>query len=301
MRKLLLAALLAGCFSSVAASCLTVPAPSKVVTSLYGWRFHPVLKKWRLHRGLDLRATMSTPLLATHDGLVQVSASGGGGNEIRILGSDGVVTRYLHLTRSLVEPGAKVTAGQEVALSGNTGHASAAPHLHLEVYLKGGSGDVNPEPLLCPTLSRKEGADSVNGFPIKACNPDGGQCGGDGALPPGTGGGGTPGAGSGQASPPGPRFDQFDDMSMAEIYTTEVAKRFSNPDWHRELAEKTAVPLLAESIQMRALGQSIRQRNAELLERIETMMAARLSRINARVSREQTDLHRATAAKAGTE
>lgn len=303
--------------SEAMASCLTIPSPSKTITSLYGWRFHPVFKRWRLHRGLDLRAAMSTPLVAAQNGVVQVASSSSGGNEIRIVGDDGTITRYLHLTRAVVEPGARVSAGQQVAISGNTGHASASPHLHFEVYRKG-SGDANPEPLLCGGATRKPGADQVNGFPIKACDPNGGKCGGDGSLPPAGGtpttpttppaGGGQSGGGttvpgtatSDQPPPPGPKVEQFDDMSTSEIFSTEVMKRFANPDWYKELSERTAVPLFIEYLHMEALGQYISFHKKMMRGRIETLLATRLARQNRIEMEQRLDRQRQAAAKSGS-
>lgn len=277
-------------------ACLQVPAPSGVVTSLYGWRFHPVLKMWRLHRGVDLRADMMTPLVAATNGTVQVAFSPSGGNELRILGTDGTVVRYLHLTRVNVDPGASVSSGQQIALSGNTGHASAAPHLHLEVYPKGGNGDINPEPLLCPSPSRKAGADQVNGFPIMACKP-----GDSGSCSPSSGTGlAAVGGGSGTgAAAPAQKLEQFDDMSTNEIFTSEVTKRFGNPDWYARLQERTAVPLVAEYLHMMALEAEIELEKHNARTRMEQLMAARLSRsskneITARLSRQ-----REATAKAG--
>lgn len=279
-----------------AAACLQTPAPSAVVTSLYGWRYHPVLKMWRLHKGVDLRASMMTPLTATQDGVVQVSFSSSGGNELRIIGTDGTVSRYLHLTRVTVDPGARVSAGQEVALSGNTGHASAAPHLHFEVYPKGANGDVNPEPLLCPAPSRKAGADQVNGFPIMACKPqDGGSC------SPSNGGGLGPVAsiptGGAAVSSPSPKLDQFDDMSSNEIYTSEVMKRFGNPDWYAKLQERTSVPLMAEYVHMQALGAALELEKYNARSRITAILAARLARINKSEMDARLDRQREAAAK----
>jgi len=285
----------------VSEACLQTPAPSGVVTSLYGWRFHPVLKMWRLHRGVDLRAEIMTPLIATQDGVTQVSFSPSGGNELRIIGTDGTVSRYLHLTRVTVEPGTRVNAGQQVALSGNTGHASAAPHLHFEVYPKSANGDVNPEPLLCPAPSRKSGADQVNGFPIMACKPgEGGSCSpsaGGGVLGPVVGG--STGAPSGSAvASPAPKLDQFDDMSTSEIYTSEVMKRFGNPDWYARLQERTAVPLVAEYVHMLALGAELELEKYNARARITEILATRLARINKKEIDIRLDRQRQTAAKA---
>lgn len=271
--------------ASASADCLTVPAPSGLVTSVYGWRFHPVYKYWRPHRGVDLRAGVGTQLVATHSGVVQVSNSASGGNEIRIVGDNGWVTRYLHLTRPLVAPGTKVSPGQAVALSGNTGHASAAPHLHLELYGSEGK-DLNPEPLMCPSPSRKPGADVSNGFPVSACNPKGGSC-SSASVPPANGGG--PVAGEGQTPPatgyqgtepasPAPSISQFDDMSVHEILSSEVIKRHGNPDWYRLESERGSIALLTEQAQMRALRLYMRYLNKESRDRIEAMLAAKVQR-----------------------
>lgn len=298
------------------AACLQVPAPSGVVTSLYGWRFHPVLKKWRLHRGVDLRADMMTPLVATHNGTAQVAFSPSGGNELRIVGSDGTVARYLHLTRVTVDPGASVSAGQQVALSGNTGHASAAPHLHFEVYPRGAKGDINPEPLLCPSPSRKPGAERVNGFPIMACKPEeGASCSpGSTELPP-VGGVATTGGGPATPNPtvpatataatasvpatPGQKSEQFDDMSTNEIFTSEVSKRFGNPDWYARLQERTAVPLMAEYLHMLALEAAIELEKRSAKTRMEALLAARLARANRQEIGARLARQREATAKAG--
>ena len=292
------------CAASVisdASACLTVPAPSKVVTSIYGWRFHPVFKTWRLHRGVDLRAEMSTSLVASHNGVVQLASSASGGNELRIVGDDGTVTRYMHLTRATVEPGARVTSGQAVAVSGNTGHASAAPHLHFEVYQSGAKSDINPEPLLCAGATRKADAGAVGGFPVQACNPDGGQCSGssDSTIPPIAGGTGPSGTGTQQAGPV-VKTDQFDDMSTAEIFATEVTKRFGNPDWYREQGERGMVPLMIEYAHMLALEQYIDFHKMMVRDRVETLLATKLARQNKREIDLRLQRQRAAAAKAGS-
>ena len=282
-----------------AAACLTVPAPSKLVTSIYGWRFHPVFKTWRLHRGVDLRAQMSTSLVASHGGIVQLASSASGGNELRIVGDDGTVSRYLHLTRATVDSGARVSAGQAVAVSGNTGHASAAPHLHFEVYPRGAKSDINPEPMFCGGVARKADAGTVAGFPVQACNPDGGQCSGsgEGTISPIADAGAI---GAGQPGAPVVKTEQFDDMSTAEIFATEVSKRFGNPDWYREQGERGTVPLLIEYLHMLALEQYLGYHKMQVKDRVETLLATRLARYNKREIGVRLQRQRQTAAKAGS-
>ena len=264
------------------AQCLATPSHYNTVTSMYGYRFHPVLKKWRLHKGIDLRAYNKTELMATHDGTVQVTNSLSGGNEIRIV-SPTMVTRYLHLTRALVSPGTQVTAGQKVALSGNTGSASAAAHLHLEVFPRNKSGDVNPYPLFCTAPTVKSGADKSKGFPILDCSPDAAQCNSTGGPPPMTAGGGSSSGGGSvnmptQDIPTGPNITAFDDMSTNEIFESEVAKRFSNPDWYRQLAEMDTRPLKVEQQHIYALRQYIKYHETKIEERIENLLAIKMAR-----------------------
>lgn len=99
------------------------------------------------HDAIDLAAAVGTPVLATEDGVVEWVQAWDGrttsgnsaqtyGNAIRIRHEDyagkSLATLYAHLDRSLVHNGQKVRAGQQIALSGNTG-ASTGPHLHFEV------------------------------------------------------------------------------------------------------------------------------------------------------------------------
>lgn len=303
MRPRIIALLAVGLMLSAGtsmAACLKVPAPSGVITSIYGWRYHPVYQKWRLHRGVDFRAAIGTSLVAANDGTVQVASSGGGGNEIRIVGK-GTVTRYLHLTRAAVDPGTTVSTGQESAISGNTGEASAAPHLHFEVYVAGKA--VDPEPLLCSGASRKDGADKVSGFPIKACDPDSGQCSSSSLPSSGSSGSSrqnsSSGSGGDTSAPPGPNISQFDDMSSAEILSTETSKRFINPDWYREQGTKTAVPLLIEYLHMEAVDLYVKLNVKQTRDRIETLMATRLARKNSNEMAQRLTRQRENAAKVG--
>jgi murein DD-endopeptidase MepM/ murein hydrolase activator NlpD len=109
-----------------------------VLSSGYGWRWG------RMHRGIDIAAPIGTPVHAAAAGVVEFSAwnSGGYGNMIDIRHPDGTVTRYAHLSRSLVRAGQQVEQGDQIALVGSTGY-STGPHLHFEVHLPN-QGTVNP-------------------------------------------------------------------------------------------------------------------------------------------------------------
>ncbi len=112
-----------------------LPADGRVVSG-YGVRYHPILKVRRMHHGLDIVVPVGTPVHATGDGVVkQAGRNVGYGNYVEIEhGDTGYTTLYAHLSKisSHIKPGRKVTRGEEIAFSGNTGRSSG-PHLHYEV------------------------------------------------------------------------------------------------------------------------------------------------------------------------
>jgi len=118
------------------------------VSSEFGMRFHPVLRIWRLHAGIDFAANCGSPVYAAAGGDVimatPVSQSGGYGNQLVIdhglqRGVD-LTTTYNHLA-SFVVTGGHVERGQLVAYSGTTG-LSTGCHLHFETRQDG--TPVNP-------------------------------------------------------------------------------------------------------------------------------------------------------------
>lgn len=103
------------------------------ISSNYGWRKDPFTGKQEIHEGLDIGVWYNTPVLATADGIVKYAASNGGyGLLIVIEHSYGYETRYAHLNKILVKKGQKISRGDRIALSGNSGRSSG-PHLHYEV------------------------------------------------------------------------------------------------------------------------------------------------------------------------
>ncbi len=114
------------------------------VTSTFGPRTSPGLEGF--HTGVDIAVPEGTPVVASADGTVVAAGEAGGyGLAVRIAHGAGVETLYGHNSALLVRPGDKVTAGQVIALSGNTGH-STGPHLHFEVLING--RPVDPMPYL---------------------------------------------------------------------------------------------------------------------------------------------------------
>lgn len=85
------------------------------------------------HTGTDFKCAVGTPIPATSDGtIVYVGDDGLGGRTVDLLRADGLLQRFGHLSRYLVQYGQFVKAGTPVGLSGNTG-MSTGPHLHWEL------------------------------------------------------------------------------------------------------------------------------------------------------------------------
>ena len=95
------------------------------------------------HEGIDFKANVGTPVYSTVDGIVSrinwKTRYNGYCIEIEAKGSP-YVFKYLHLSEVNVEAGQKVTVGQQIAASGNTGK-STAPHLHYQINV-GNKGKV---------------------------------------------------------------------------------------------------------------------------------------------------------------
>jgi len=111
------------------------PVEYKGITSKYGWRMHPTLKKKEYHPGIDMRAKYATPVYATADGVVEYAGyhkRSGYGNLVIIDHNFGFKTYFGHLSKVKVKAGEFVQKGDLVALSGNSG-LSNGPHLHYEV------------------------------------------------------------------------------------------------------------------------------------------------------------------------
>lgn len=98
-------------------------------------RKHPVTGRISPHNGTDFAMPTGTPITAPANGRVERTAyHHAAGNYVDIRHDNGYRTRYLHLSRSLVQRGDRVKMGQRIALSGNTGR-STGPHLHYEVLV----------------------------------------------------------------------------------------------------------------------------------------------------------------------
>lgn len=100
-------------------------------------RLHPITGKISPHNGTDFAVPRGTPVYTTGDGVVsRVENHPYAGKYIVIEHSGQYRTRYLHLDRILVRKGQRVSRGERIALSGNTGR-STGPHLHFEFHING--------------------------------------------------------------------------------------------------------------------------------------------------------------------
>ena len=112
---------------------LAIPAP---ISSLFGFRTHPIFGDQRFHAGTDIAAEQGTPVLAAQDGVVAAADYAGGYGLMVVLQHDleetQLESRYAHLAEIFVESGTEVKKGDIVGLVGSTGN-STGPHLHFEM------------------------------------------------------------------------------------------------------------------------------------------------------------------------
>lgn len=104
----------------------------------FGMRFHPILKIMRMHNGIDIITDIGTKVYCPGGGTVDfVGWRSGYGLTLEIDHGYGYRTIYAHLDGVSVKQGQKVTRGDLIATSGNSGKLSTGPHLHYEVRHNG--------------------------------------------------------------------------------------------------------------------------------------------------------------------
>jgi hypothetical protein len=239
--------------SAYGQSCVTQPLKAMTITSNYGMRYHPKFHIWRAHNGADLRAPMLTDVYAAQGGTVTYGGwmGGGGGNTV-IVKNGSMETRYLHLSQVITTPGQTVSAGQKIALSGDTGEASTAPHLHFEVRDQGGAQPRDPRLYLCPRPSEVAGA-----------GPEGAP---DGSRPPTGSVASVP-----KSAPSGV-------PSKAQMIATQGEAFALDPEWKKQVytitSAQTAFELLAD---LQAKRLETRARIASAEERLNAEMAIYLA------------------------
>jgi murein DD-endopeptidase MepM/ murein hydrolase activator NlpD len=117
---------------------LKSPIPFSRVSSGFSMRFHPVLQRWRAHKGIDYAAPTGTPILAISDAVVASADSQRGYGNLVVLKHQGEYSSaYGHMSRfgEGIRKGARVKQGQVIGYVGATGLATG-PHLHYEFRVK---------------------------------------------------------------------------------------------------------------------------------------------------------------------
>ncbi|MDB9447190.1 M23 family metallopeptidase [Anabaena sp. CS-542/02] len=109
---------------------LSIPAR---ISSVFGWRNHPITGDIRFHSGTDLAAPMGTPVVAAAAGTVETANwLGGYGLTVIINHASAQQTLYAHMSELFVQPGQMVEQGTVIGRVGSTGN-STGNHLHFEV------------------------------------------------------------------------------------------------------------------------------------------------------------------------
>lgn len=137
-------------------SAFMLPLDSKVV-SLFGRRSFINGKERSPHGGVDLRGATGTPVPAAADGTVALVIDAYfSGNTVLIDHGQGLVTRYLHLSQTLVKSGQKVKKGEIIGKVGATGRVTG-PHLDFGVKLAGARVDPQDWVALSQVLAQRLG------------------------------------------------------------------------------------------------------------------------------------------------
>ncbi|MBT0964064.1 M23 family metallopeptidase [Denitromonas iodatirespirans] len=130
---------------------LRFPLEFTRVTSGFSQRFHPILKQWRQHKGVDFGAPSGSAIKATSNGTVEfVGVKGGYGNVVILRHRDNISTLYAHMRgfASTVRKGASVSQGDVIGYVGQSGWATG-PHLHYEFRVNNVARD--PMSIALPT------------------------------------------------------------------------------------------------------------------------------------------------------
>ena len=114
------------------------PIVYTMVSSPFGYRYHPISGKYKMHYGIALAAPTGRPIYATRGGTVSYTGyeAGGAGNWVQINHGDGYKSVYMHMTKYVVRSGQNVSQGQLIGYCGSTG-GSTGPHLHFGISYNG--------------------------------------------------------------------------------------------------------------------------------------------------------------------
>ncbi|PIF04909.1 MAG: endopeptidase [Arcobacter sp.] len=120
-------------------------------------RFHPILKKYRAHLGVDFAAPTGRRVNATADGkIIHKGRKGGYGKTIIIRHTNGLKSLYAHLNsyNNKIRVGSYVKQGQFIGRVGTTGR-STGPHLHFGIYKNGRA--IDPQKVISVTKTKLTG------------------------------------------------------------------------------------------------------------------------------------------------
>jgi murein DD-endopeptidase MepM/ murein hydrolase activator NlpD len=125
-----------------------LPIAGGKITTPYGKKG----KMWSkgYHTGIDVACKVGTDIIAVADGKIEKATWGASYGTQLVQRVEGGWVIYAHLSKALVKPGDKVTKGQHIAESGNTGNSSG-PHLHFEMRdnIRWSAGkDIDPAAIL---------------------------------------------------------------------------------------------------------------------------------------------------------
>jgi len=134
---------------------------SRVSSGFTMARFHPILNKWRAHKGVDFAAPIGTPAKATADGIVAFDGTQSGYGNVVIINHQGnLSTVYGHLSHFAkgLHKGERIRQGDVIGYVGMTG-MSTGPHLHYEFRVNGQQHD--PMSVALPNALPINGANRV--------------------------------------------------------------------------------------------------------------------------------------------
>ncbi len=133
------------------------PVATKDITRIgdgFGRRYHPILKYFRPHEGIDLICKKGKPIHAPANGIViETRYSISFGNVIKIKHTNQIITLFAHLSKFNVKSGQIVKRGDVIGFSGSTGLSSGS-HLHYEIHRNG--IPVDPENFIHTSFTQKE-------------------------------------------------------------------------------------------------------------------------------------------------
>lgn len=127
---------------------MALPIKDGKITTAYGKKG----KMWSkgYHTGVDFAVPVGTDVLAVADGKIEAANWGKAYGTQLVQKVEGGWVIYAHLSKALVKAGEKVTKGQHIGESGNTGNSSG-PHLHFEMRdnIRWSAGkDIDPKAIL---------------------------------------------------------------------------------------------------------------------------------------------------------